>query len=118
MNRKPCSKILKAWLALTCVIGFVASANAQTALGVSGVVSSVALTSNLRGAPGNKDLRIYFVSGPISGCIGGFLYINLPDANYNAIAAYMINAKNTGATIAFTYFVDSNGFCHIGDLSG
>jgi hypothetical protein len=108
----------KAWLALTCAIGYVATAHAQSAMGVLGVVSSVALTSTLRGAPGNEDLRIYLVSGAVSGCNGGFLYLNLTDANYNAIAAYMINAKNTGVTIAFTYFVDSNGFCHIGDLSG
>jgi hypothetical protein len=108
----------KAWLALTCAIGFVATAHAQSAMGISGVVSHIALTSTLRGAPGNEDLRIYFVSGAISGCSGGFLYLNLTDANYNAITAYMINAKNTGITIAFTYFVDSNGFCHIGDLSG
>jgi hypothetical protein len=108
----------KAWLALTCAIGFVATAHAQSAMGVSGVVSGVALTSTLRGAPGNEDLRIFFVSGAISGCNGGFLYLNLTDANYNAIVAYMINAKNTGVTIAFTYFVDSNGFCHIGDLGG
>lgn len=108
----------KAWLALTCAIGFVATAHAQSAMGISGVVSAVALTSTLRGAPGNEDLRVFFVSGAISGCNGGFLYLNLADANYNAIAAYMINAKNTGITIAFTYFVDSNGFCHIGDLSG
>lgn len=108
----------KAWLALTCAIGFVATAQAQSAMGVSGVVSSVALTSTLRGAPGNEDLRVYFVSGALSGCNGGFLYLNLTDANYNAIVAYMINAKNTGVTIAFTYFVDGNGFCHIGDLAG
>jgi hypothetical protein len=108
----------KARLALTCAIGFVASANAGTAIGVSGVVSSIALISNLEGAPGNYDLRVALASGAISGCNAGFLYVNLSDANYNAIAAYMINAKNTGATIIFTYFVDSNGFCHIGDLAG
>jgi hypothetical protein len=108
----------KAWIALTCAIGFAASAHAQTAIGVSGVVSSLTLVSSLLGAPGNFDLRVAFVSGAISGCNGGFLYLNLTDANYNAIAAYMINAKDTGATIAFTYFVDSNGFCHMGDLTG
>jgi hypothetical protein len=90
----------------------------ELGIGVSGVVSNVALISNLEGAPGNYDLRIYLVSGAIPGCNGGFLYLNLSDANYSAISAYMINAKDTGVTIDFTYFVDSNGFCHIGDLSG
>ena len=95
-------------IALT-VLGITAPARANEQ--VSGTISSVFLSG-----PYNYAFRVTLQSNGtavLSGCNGGFTFMNVDDENYQAKVATLLSAQAQRQTINATIFQDAAGWCRL-----
>lgn len=107
---------LTAWC--LCMLPFCmpSNAKAETWIVESGTV--IIITASF---DANYALRVYVRrdgTDPLEKCTGTFAYINnVAGENFQAKAALLLNAYNQKQSITFTYTVESNGYCRLGDIS-
>ncbi len=64
--------------------------------------------------PGNFSFRVYPVDQPpLTGCSGGFLYMEVSHGNYQVYTASLITAAAGQRAVRLVYTVNANGFCQI-----
>jgi hypothetical protein len=98
---------------LFAILGVTATLPAQANITVQGQVGTVEILTSAAGAPGNFDLRIYFVTGGVI-CNGQtWAYINTSDNNYAATAAGVLTAKSSGMTVTLNIVQDTQGYCQL-----
>jgi hypothetical protein len=80
---------------------------------VQGTVGTVETVGSGAGAPGNLDFRVQLSGNPVI-CNGQiFAYVNLSDANYNAMVANILGAKAAGWGVTLNVAQDATGYCQL-----
>jgi hypothetical protein len=98
-------------VATICLVGV--SVQAYAVGNSSGQIGEILVLGSLDGAPGNEDFRVYLAGDPVI-CNGNtWAYVNISDANYQAIVANILTARTAGVTVTMYWIQQTNGFCEI-----
>jgi hypothetical protein len=98
-----------ALVATMCSVGVIAPALAANP--IIGPIGTVLVVGSAAGS--SQDFRVYLAGNPVI-CNGQiWAYVNIADANYNAIVANILAARAMGASITLYWVQQANGYCEI-----
>ena len=89
---------------------------ALTVLGISAPARAGTISSVFLSGPYNYAFRVTLQSNGtavLSGCNGGFTFMNVDDENYQAKVATLLSAQAQRQTINATIFQDAAGWCRL-----
>ena len=114
-TRLICTHRIGLLLMMLSAVGLSAAAYADGL--VSGQVAIVQTVGSGSGAPGNYDFRVFPVGNPVI-CNGqNWAFVNVTDANYQAIVANILAARAMGAAVSLNWTQTSNGYCQIDSIA-